>query len=106
MDKRGQKMKVSIPYKMLLAAVYVTLFVALTPAQKHSKHSGPNSEAVLWRPVNVARQDLFLGPGGAAMEPDLSSITFLEERKGDRKSTRLNSSHVSESRMPSSACKK
>jgi hypothetical protein len=82
MDKRGQKMKVSIPYKMLLAAVYVTLFVALTPAQKHSKHSGPNSEAVLWRPVNVARQDLFLGPGGAAMEPDLSSITFLEERKG------------------------
>src|ERR1043166_266693 len=27
-------------------------------------------------------------------------------RKRDRKSTRLNSSHVSESRMPSSACKK
>ena len=46
------------------------------------------------------------------MEPDLESqiirifgenITALGKAKTDRKSTRLNSSHVSESRMPSSA---
>ena len=39
--------------------------------------------------------------------PDRDSITFLDESTTkvmlDRKSTRLNSSHVSESRMPSSA---
>ena len=31
------------------------------------------------------------------------AIEHLKVRQGDRKSTRLNSSHVSESRMPSSA---
>ena len=38
------------------------------------------------------------GDGGLDWEPYLSRL-----READRKSTRLNSSHVSESRMPSSA---
>ena len=47
-----------------------------------------------------------VGAGTAIGE--YSSLTYLGERtlgeeKLDRKSTRLNSSHVSESRMPSSA---
>ena len=34
---------------------------------------------------------------------DVLQDPYVEERREDRKSTRLNSSHVSESRMPSSA---
>ena len=40
-----------------------------------------------------------LAPGGP--QPDV--LNFAWRDYGDRKSTRLNSSHVSESRMPSSA---
>lgn len=38
-------------------------------------------KAVLWEPVNVEKRDLYLGPGGSAMQPDLSSVKFLEEDK-------------------------
>ena len=37
------------------------------------------------------------------MQAALGVSVVVENRTGDRKSTRLNSSHVSESRMPSSA---
>jgi hypothetical protein len=38
---------------------------------------------VLWRePVDIASRDLFLGPGGEAMKPDLSRVTLIEEEKG------------------------
>lgn len=38
-------------------------------------------KAVLWEPVNVESRDLYLGPGGAEMQPDLNSVKFLEEDK-------------------------
>ena len=38
-------------------------------------------QAVLWEPVKVENRDLFTGPGGDAMRPDLSSIKFIEDDK-------------------------
>lgn len=39
-----------------------------------------NAEAVLWRePANIAARDLFIGPGGEAMKPDLTNVTFVKE---------------------------
>jgi hypothetical protein len=37
---------------------------------------------VMWERVDTRRMDLFLGPGGTEMRPDLSQITFLKEEKG------------------------
>ena len=38
---------------------------------------------VLWRdPGNIASRDLFTGPGGEAMNPDLSRVTFIKEETG------------------------
>jgi hypothetical protein len=38
---------------------------------------------VLWRdPGNIASRDLFAGPGGADMKPDLSRVTFIKEESG------------------------
>jgi hypothetical protein len=38
---------------------------------------------VLWRePADIASRDLFLGPGGAGMRPDLSRVTFVKEETG------------------------
>lgn len=35
----------------------------------------------MWEPVSGDR-DLYLGPGGESMQPDLSSITFIKKEKG------------------------
>ncbi|HEY8184994.1 MAG TPA: hypothetical protein VIF64_02935 [Pyrinomonadaceae bacterium] len=38
---------------------------------------------VLWRePTDIESRNLILGAGGDAMKPDLSSVTFIEEKKG------------------------
>ena len=68
----------------------------------------PNSHPAL---VGEVTADLCVVGGGytglwtalLAKERDPSRIVVLLEQDEDRKSTRLNSSHVSESRMPSSA---
>lgn len=39
-----------------------------------------DAPAVLWQqPSDISSRDLFLGPGGDAMKPDLSNITFVKE---------------------------
>lgn len=43
----------------------------------------PNAAKVLWSdPGDIASRDLFLGPGGAAMKPDLSRVTFVKVETG------------------------
>lgn len=43
----------------------------------------PNARKVLWSdPGNISSRDLFLGPGGAAMKPDLSRVTFVKVETG------------------------
>jgi len=38
----------------------------------------PVGTPVLWRePTDIASRDLYLGPGGEAMKPDLSQVTFI-----------------------------
>ena len=38
---------------------------------------------VLWqKPDDISSRDLFLGPGGSEMRPDLRRITFVKEEKG------------------------
>jgi hypothetical protein len=38
---------------------------------------------ILWRkPNDISKRDLYLGPGGSAMRPDVRLITFLKEEKG------------------------
>lgn len=51
--------------------------------QKKKKDQAQQGTAVLWRrPADISSRDLFLGPGGARMRPDLRRITFLKEEKG------------------------
>jgi len=59
------------------------LFTAADAQKKKAKVKGSTaSQDMLWTPVDVSQQDLYLGPGGTAMLPDLSKITFLKEEKG------------------------
>src|SRR5205085_6771216 len=70
-----------------LAAAALMLFGLLAPAvvaeDKKDKKSVPAGTPVLWRmPDEIAARDLFLGPGGEAMRPDLSRVTFIKEETG------------------------
>lgn len=43
----------------------------------------PEGTPILWRePTDIRNRDLLLGPGGEAMKPDLSRVTFIKEEKG------------------------
>jgi hypothetical protein len=67
---------------VLALACGILLSAPLTEA-KTKKPKVPRGVPVLWRaPANIRTRNLYLGPGGAEMKPDLSSIKFIEEEKG------------------------
>ncbi|HMF57670.1 MAG TPA: hypothetical protein VK619_15110 [Pyrinomonadaceae bacterium] len=78
------------PQSRVRALVALTLVLALslssltlTAPGKSKKKQNPKGTPVLWRePSNIASRNLYLGPGGATMRPDLRRITFIEEERG------------------------
>lgn len=69
-------------YGPALLAMSVILLFTTVEAQKKVKETVPGGKAVLWERVNIGQQDLYAGPGGEEMRPDLSQITFIREDKG------------------------
>ncbi|HEV3469370.1 MAG TPA: hypothetical protein VG148_08630 [Pyrinomonadaceae bacterium] len=71
--------------RSLIVLFIIALLAPAGSAQKKSegKEEAPRGTPVLWRaPSDIASRDLFLGPGGEAMKPDLSRITFVREETG------------------------
>ena len=65
----------------LLAALLSAQAAAAQDKGKKADTSG--ARPVLWRaPDDIAARDLFAGPGGERMRPDLSRVTFIKEEKG------------------------
>jgi hypothetical protein len=70
---------------LILLAVTLSLIapVDLGLAKQKNKKQIPKGTPVLWhKPNDIGSRDLYLGPGGLAMRPDLSRITFIKEEKG------------------------
>jgi hypothetical protein len=69
-----------------LAAAALILFGLLSPASaadKKDEKPAPAGTPVLWRaPDDLSARDLFLGPGGEAMSPDLRRVNFMKEETG------------------------
>ena len=67
-------------------AILLSLLLLFTAAEAQKKKTKAKDkvagQSVLWVPVDVSQQDLFLGPGGTAMQPDVSNVTFVREEKG------------------------
>src|SRR5881398_2600302 len=80
--------------EMLLLKKFCTLIVIFCflasgslPASAQDKSDKnkpePSGTPVLWRaPDDLPARDLFLGPGGEGMKPDLSKVTFIKDEKG------------------------
>lgn len=67
-------------------AIVLAVLLLFIPASAQKKKSykaspAPQGKAVLWEPVSGQR-DLYLGPGGHEMSPDLSSIKFIKKESG------------------------
>lgn len=65
-------------------SIYVGLIIATLIA-----FTGPDAAAqtgngreVMWEPVNIKQRNLYLGPGGTALRPNLRRLTFVEKEKG------------------------
>jgi hypothetical protein len=74
--------------RALRTLIVLALLVSITSVDTGVAKSKKKKEAltgtpVLWQqPDNISSRDLFLGPGGEAMRPDLSRLTFIKEEKG------------------------
>lgn len=74
--------------KFLIFLIVTLLAIPAIPAQK--KVTKKPANAVMWERVNIRQQDLFYGPGGKTMMPNLSKITFIkEEKSGHNKKYRI-----------------
>lgn len=50
---------------------------------KKKKHELPPGTPVMWRaPVDLPVRNLYYGPGGTTMRPDLSHLTFVKDEQG------------------------
>ena len=79
-----------------LYAVLVLTLAVLTASQVAAQSKGNagasrhDGKAVMWEPVDASKLDLYAGPGGDAMRPDLSKIEFIkEETDGHNKKYRI-----------------
>ncbi|MFN2577379.1 MAG: hypothetical protein ABR607_06775 [Pyrinomonadaceae bacterium] len=68
---------------LALSLSATTLFAQKEKKQLTDDTSLPNAPAVLWQePSDIASRDLFLGPGGEAMRPDLSHVVYIRDNTG------------------------
>jgi len=71
-------------FKLLSLSIILSFTMTIAvPAQKKSKKKTvPQGKRIMWERVNVAQRDTFYGPGGRAMQPDLSRIEFIKKETG------------------------
>ena len=75
-----KKLRALILFALILSLT--SLDTGLVNATKKKKEA-PTGTPVLWeQPRDIRARDLFLGPGGTAMRPDLHRITLVKEEKG------------------------
>lgn len=82
MSQLGRIRSTVIATVVLLVSCSTVAFSQDKDKEKKKKEL-PQGTAVLWRePTNIDSRDLLLGPGGEAMKPDVSQVTFVKEEKG------------------------
>jgi hypothetical protein len=67
----------------VLSLSFLFVFSAGDANAKTKKQNVPRGTPVLWRaPLDIRTRNVFLGPGGARMKPDLRRVKFLKEETG------------------------
>jgi hypothetical protein len=70
--------------ELITCSIFVLSLSSLTFSQEtKEKKAIPDGTPILWQePADLASRNLLLGPGGQAMQPDLSQGSFIKEEKG------------------------
>ncbi len=69
-------------FQLLVLSLIFFSCSAIVSAQNKTKHpDGSDGVPVLWRKGSIRKRDLYLGPGGRSMKPDLTSVTFIKNEK-------------------------
>jgi len=66
----------------IFVIIFLFAFSAVYAQKKSEQKPLPEGKAILWESTNIGEKDLFYGPGGKEMLPDVSKVTFIEEVKG------------------------
>ncbi|CAN5772370.1 hypothetical protein BH20ACI4_BH20ACI4_19680 [soil metagenome] len=78
------------PIIYLITILFIFSAVVTAQKKKDKKPVINEKTAVMWEKVDISKRDLFYGPGGKNMMPNLSKITFIEEEKdGHNKKYRI-----------------
>jgi hypothetical protein len=68
---------------LLFIVLMLSITLPNTGSAKTKKKTLPEGTPVMWRkPADISHLDLYLGPGGAALRPDLRQITFIKQETG------------------------
>ena len=80
---RKREIPLSRNFTTLVFAILLLVFPTFAQKDNRTKISSvaTSRDAILWEAVDTDR-DLYLGPGGVAMAPDLSSVKFIKKEKG------------------------
>jgi len=75
--------------RLVVIALSVALFLPVSTLssgkekKKKEKETVPEGVPVLWRePSDITTRDLYWGPGGKELQPDLRKVTFISKEKG------------------------
>ena len=64
----------------LIVIFLLTSIVSVFSQKDKDKNIPADAKPVLWRePTDIASRDLFLGPGGEEMKPDVSQLTLIKD---------------------------
>jgi hypothetical protein len=78
-----RKLRTLIMFALILSLTSIEIGFATAPPKAGKKKEALTGTPILWqRPDDISSRDLYLGPGGMAMRPDLRRITFIKEEKG------------------------
>ena len=70
-------------FSVVTLIIFLSLLALPFQATAKKKKAMPKGERVLWRaPTDIGSLDLFLGPGGAAMQPNVRRVRFIKEETG------------------------
>jgi len=67
--------------KIQIRILIVSLFISsIFPIASNAQ--SVTTSGILWEPVDIKRQNLYYGPGGAAMRPNLRRVTLIRRETG------------------------
>lgn len=67
---------------IFLVIVLLVSTTAIVAQKKNSKKKQPTGKPVMWESVKINQRDLFWGPGGKTMFPNLKKVTFIRKETG------------------------